>query len=207
MDCLIIGAGICDSHFIKEYGAKYPDAFVVGVDGGYKSALAAGLHVNLFVGDGDSLGDELVGSEVLTLPEEKDETDMQVAVDECLSRGFDRLHLLGATGGRLDHFLANLGLLERITEKGGQGLIADSKNIIRLYPGCPLEITKSSFKYVSVLPLDECCSGINLVGFKYPLTNATVCRHQPLAVSNELVGETAVIEIKKGRALVMFTRD
>ena len=39
---------------------------------------------------------------------EKDDSDMMLAVKEGIARGYEDFVLLGATGGRFDHTLANL---------------------------------------------------------------------------------------------------
>ena len=88
---------------------------IIGIDRGNLYLLRRGIIPDLAIGDFDSLNDaekkEVFSqvAEVQTSPAEKDDTDTQLA----LVRTFERypkadVTLIGATGGRLDHLLANL---------------------------------------------------------------------------------------------------
>lgn len=62
----------------------------------------------------------------ITLPVEKDMTDLQAAVDQALELDYRELLLCGCTGGRLDHTASNLVLLEWIADHGGRALLVDA---------------------------------------------------------------------------------
>jgi thiamine pyrophosphokinase len=91
---------------------------VIAADGGARNARALGLHVGRWVGDGDSIDArelaalEASGVPIERLPTAKDASDTEAALLAAAERA-DEIVLLGALGGeRLDHGLANLGLLE-----------------------------------------------------------------------------------------------
>ena len=44
---------------------------------------------------------------------EKDDTDLALGVEEAVNRGFTEIHIYGATGGRLDHFMGVLQILQK----------------------------------------------------------------------------------------------
>ena len=92
-------------------------------DGGYANAKGAGLEPDFLIGDWDSGEKPALDVPCVTLPAEKDMTDLQAAMDEALSRGVTELLLCGCTGGRLDHTVSNLLLLEWLAERGGSGMI------------------------------------------------------------------------------------
>ena len=59
---------------------------------------------------------------------EKDETDTDLAVRSALRAGFHTAHVLGATGGRLDHELSNIHLMRAAKDAGLFMEIYDAKN-------------------------------------------------------------------------------
>ena len=207
--CVIIGASPSYSIGLLQKAACSA-GLIICADGGYQAAIAAGLTPQVWVGDGDSAGSVTPAPNVhnIRLRAEKDETDMQAALDYGLAQGFRQFVLTGCTGGRLDHFLANIGLLERLHDIGAQGEIWDAQNILFLHPGGRAVIPKpSDFMYISVIPLDMSVSGVTLTGLRYPLRNALVRRTESLAVSNEFIADSAEVEIAQGRALIILSRD
>lgn len=200
---IIIGAAPCASW---DYLAPYrgEDDFVICADGGRSSAPLAGLEPNWYVGDGDS-GGRPEGLPSITLPIEKDFTDLEVAVHQALRMGYRRLLLCGCSGGRADHYLANCFLLEQIHEAGAEGLLLDERNEIRyLSPGKITIANTPPFCYIGIIPLDRTLRGVTLRGVKYQITDATLRRDATLAVSNEILpGQTAEITVKEGCALLV----
>ena len=191
-----------DWAFLKDYLEER--FLVICADGGMKNARRAGLEPDLLVGDWDSGGAPLEGVPTVSLPVEKDMTDLQAAVDLALGRGCDRLLLCGCTGGRMDHTASNLVLLEWIADRGAEALILDSGNEVRFHPGGTLLLPNvPAYRYLSIIPLDRTIEGVTLRGVKYPLTDALLTRGDTLSVSNEPVGEVSEISIASGRVLVV----
>ena len=110
-------------------------AAVFCADGGTRCAAEAGFPVDFYVGDSDSGGAPPPGAERLLLPAEKDLTDLQAAYELARDRGFRRMAFTGCTGGRQDHHLANLQLLETACRQGIDAVILDERNEIRCFCG------------------------------------------------------------------------
>ena len=152
------------------------------------------------VGDFDSLSAEgalylqgLRETEIMRLKPEKDDSDTQSAVNQMIRRGAKDILILGATGTRLDHVLANLGLLSMGKEKGLHIAIADQWNYITLAESGTILHREEQFgKYVSFFTVGGDVTGLTLRGFKYPLNgyHLTV-EDSGLTVSNEISEETA----------------
>ena len=88
-------------------------AYVIAADSGFDHARRLGVKVDLVVGDMDSIsptGLELA-AETETHPTDKGATDLAIALDAALARGYSRVVVVGGAGGRIDHFLANAALL------------------------------------------------------------------------------------------------
>ena len=201
---LIIGAAPWqDGRFLMPY-LDGKDWMVFCADGGYANAKAAGLEPDFLIGDWDSGKKPALDVPCVTLPVEKDMTDLQAAMDEALSMGVMELLLCGCTGGRLDHTVSNLLLLEWLAERGGQGMVVDEDNEVRLLtPGvCRLE-DRPHYHYLSLVPLDHKISGVTLKGTKYPLERAELSRGDTLSISNEPKNPVLEITIGSGRALLI----
>ena len=111
MKYYIVGA----SDFAREKFKPEEDAFVIAADAG---VLYTGERADLAIGDWDSLFRVPEGVNTVTLPVAKDHTDTGEAIDYALSHGAEEIVLFGASGGRTDHYLANLQYLVTIADAG-----------------------------------------------------------------------------------------
>lgn len=201
------GAPETDYAYIRAVLCEKPDSAIVCADGGLRHARALGLHPDLMISDCDSYP-ETEGTEVIRLPAEKDDTDTQACVREVLRQGGTDMTLVCATGGRLDHMLANLSLLEEAHERGGRLVLLDRQNRVLLHQGGRQECkTRPEYRYFSLVPLDAVLTGVNIENAKYPLHHATLTRAGMVSISNEAFPPTFVVTIEHGRALLIFSRD
>ncbi len=150
-------------------------------------------------------------------PTRKDYTDTHLAVLYAMDLWEETSHesendgiwILGATGSRLDHSLANIGLLVSLCDHEIPCTIIDDNNEIEMIKGPARKLYKSKkeFPYISLLPFSASVRGINLEGFSYPLKDAELRAFESMGISNEIIENTATIEIKDGYMLVVRARD
>ena len=186
------------------------DALIVAADSGLNHAAPLGLTPSVVVGDYDSLGHAPnvdAGVEVITVPTEKDVTDTQLAVELALTRGANEVHILGGLGGRLDHTLSNLAILEDLADKKVRATIEDGQNRVRLLQNGSTILPRSGYTYLSLLALDPVVKGVDIEGVKYPLKGAKIQRSFGFAVSNEITGNCCFVSVRKGKMLVVESRD
>jgi thiamine pyrophosphokinase len=192
-----------------------PDDLLIATDRGALFAVQHGLRPRMSLGDFDSitpaeLAEVEAGSEAVNAcdPVWKDLTDAEMAFEYALSQGVQEILMLGVTGTRLDHTLANLHLLAAAEQHGVQAVIIDPHNEIRLATSRqPLTIVPSGYRYVSLLPLTWQVTGITLAGFLYPLEDAVLTLGMTRGISNELIADRGTIELKSGQLLVIQSRD
>ena len=148
-------------------------------------------------------------TEVIRLKPEKDDSDTQSALMYAKERGAVRVVILGATGSRLDHVMANFGLLLLAQNKGMQVTLVDQNNYISLVESGTVLIKEEQFgKYVSFFPMGGDVEGLTLEGFKYPLNQYHLrIMDSGLTVSNEIKSQQAKITYTKGNLLMMMSRD
>lgn len=182
----------------------------VAADSGWKNAQALGVTPALLVGDFDSLGEPDVPAEteILRVPAEKDDTDTQLAVRTAVSRGAKELILIAGMSGRVDHTLSTLALLEELHTRGVRAVLTDGKNRVRYLENDSLLLLREKrFRYLSLIAVTEKVRGVTLEGCKYPLKNATLLRRDQYAVSNEIEGNAALIDIRRGAVYVIESGD
>ena len=92
---------------------------------------------------------------------------------------------------------------------GGRLTVLDRQNAIVLHEGGRQKfIMPPEYRYFSIVPLDAVLTGVTIENAKYPLRDATITRAGMITISNEAAaGGTFVVEIRDGRALVVFSRD
>ena len=215
MRVVIISGGHIDDVFALDWMKKNTYDCIIAADSGMNFLYRNGIVPDIIAGDFDSVDDDsldefssLPDIEMLRLNPVKDDTDTEFVIREAIRRGATEITLLGATGTRLDHVLANVYLLGIGLEEGVSIEVIDAYNRIRMIDSV-LEISKEKQfgDYVSILPVRGDAKGVTLEGMKYPLHDANVSCFSSLGVSNEIVVKKARISVKEGVLLVIESRD
>lgn len=167
------------------------------------------------LGDFDSIKGEVIeyyrSQNVAPIKEykpEKDATDTAIGLELAMKIGSDRIFMLGATGGRLDHFVGNMQSLMIPAMEQKEAWILDSQNAMTVLWESRTLWKKEAFgKYVSFLSMTEKTTGIVLKGFKYPLNGYDMTFMDGIGISNEITEETATVEFTKGMLLMVMSKD
>ncbi|MFO7632256.1 MAG: thiamine diphosphokinase [Caldilinea sp.] len=188
-----------------------PDDYLIGADGGTTHLLAIGRRPHVVVGDLDSLPantlDDLVaqGVQVERHHPDKDQTDLELAIERAIADGADEVLLIGALGGRLDQTLANLLILAQRTWAAPVRLVEGDQIAEVLSGPGTLHLQGTVGDTVSLIPLSATVQGITYRGLRYPLDDAVLRFGSTRGVSNELLDATATITIREGLALIIRT--
>ncbi len=201
--CRIVGAGDTVGVSVEMEEGD----FLIAADGGLLTLQQQGLRPHLAVGDFDSLGSVPTNLPVVRHPVEKDDTDMAIAVEEGLSRGYTRFVLYGGTGGRVDHTLANIQLLTYLAQKGACGTLLDSTTALTVIADGGVWEEQAASGTVSVFCLGDRAEGVTITGLQYTLTDATLTCDRALGVSNAFFGERAVVSVQRGSLLIVWRRE
>lgn len=209
---VVFANGICAN---PGENLKYiePGDFIICADGGAEYARQLGLTPDLIIGDLDSISAQTLqamqkkGVGIRRYPQAKDQTDLELALDEGIRHAEKEILVLTAFGGRVDQFLANVFVLVRYLRKGIRLSIADGKQKIWLVQG-PDEMTLTGDvdDTFSVIPLGAKVTGVDLSGLAWPLENAVLEMGTTRAVSNKFKSMTAKVKIKSGTALVVHIK-
>ncbi len=193
-------------------GPLPPADTVIAADSGLRSATTLGLKVDLVVGDLDSVDrDDLARAEALGTrvdrhPEDKDRTDLAIALDAVLEEGPAQVTVVGGHGGRLDHLLANVALLAapryaplRIRALLGAALVHIVRDAVSL-TGQPDDL-------VSLLAVHGEARGVTTQGLRFPLEGATLHPGSSRGVSNRFARSHAQVSLESGALVVVQPGD
>ncbi|MBQ8305037.1 MAG: thiamine diphosphokinase [Blautia sp.] len=219
-DTVIISGGNIQDDFALDFLGKARESAgseglrLIAADHGLDFFASHGMQPDLAIGDFDSAGSQellhkLPEECVIRLPREKDDSDTEAALMLAIRQGAGRIAILGATGTRVDHMLANLGLLLRGRENGVFVTLLDPWNCMRLVAPGEILLKKEQFgKYVSFCALGCEVEGLTLTGFQYPLSDYHLSfRDCGRTISNEFRDETAKVEYRSGDLLMIQSRD
>ena len=185
--------------------------FLVAVDGGLHHLQALGLSPQLLIGDMDSLSTQEVeacqqaGIEILRYPPAKNKTDLELALDEVLQRGYRNILIAFALGGRLDQTLANLALLSRPDLNDYAVRIDDGLTEVTLLRHT-ITLACQPRDVVSLLPWGGAAGGVVTHGLEYPLDSETLLPWQTRGISNRCTGERFSVSLEQGALLLIHSR-
>lgn len=211
---LILTGGRIKDEFLASQLNQKQYTLIIAADHGLAAADRLGCTLDFIVGDFDSVPKEILdkykkhSTPIQTFPTEKDKTDTQIAIELALMHNPTSIDIIGATGTRLDHVLANMHLLLLPMQLNIPAFILDEHNCIYLRDKS-FTITKSEQygDYVSLIPFSEQVRGLTLEGFKYPLNKVVLSAGNSLGISNEIMEEKASIEFSEGILTVIEAKD
>ena len=186
----------------------------IGADRGAFSLIKSGLPLDYAVGDFDSVNKEELeqirdkATQFEIFPVEKDETDMELALEQAFLLKPETITMFGVTGGRKDHELINIQLLYSIMKHRMKGIIIDRNNYLELtLPGKHHLNDDLDYPSISFIPFTEEVVGLTLKGFYYPLANERISWGSTRCISNKLSAKSGTYSYEQGILLLIKSRD
>ncbi|MBQ6231001.1 MAG: thiamine diphosphokinase [Eubacterium sp.] len=234
---IVLGGEISVSQ-LKKVFQNTENAKVIAADKGLEALDAAGIKPDIILGDFDSVDEKVLlkykNDKLIRFDSVKDFTDGEAAYDIAIREAIlgrtgdddlscetvhDRVDgdmehdevtvtVLGGTGGRTDHALANISLLMKFCDNCISAEMLDIGNRIRVFRGPEtISFTKSDegYKYISLIPLGDKVEGINIEGFKYDAESIVLKQGSSLGVSNELASDKGKVTFEEGYLIVIET--
>jgi thiamine pyrophosphokinase len=184
---------------------------VIAADGGAHGARHLGFAVDLLVGDADSIQpaelDRLraEGVPIRRAERAKDESDTELALTAAIELGAGAIVVVGALGGRrLDHAIANIGLLAHPALAGRPCCLLAEDSRVRLLTGpATLDLPGRVGDLVSLLAFGDGATGVTTTGLAYPLDDEPLPAGPARGLSNVRMVEDAAVSLRSGRLLVV----
>lgn len=204
---IVSGGPLPDSaaKYIKEISGQNEDHVIICCDGGADFLARHDIVPDMVVGDMDSITPEglnfISENNIFTerYPIEKDWTDTEIALGKA---GEDsQIVLVCPLEGRIDHVIANLGLVLKMKASGRDIKITDG--ITTCYPLCGEDsavIDISSFDgpvAVSLIPWNftEPVKGVTTKGLYYALDDQDIEAGSSFTFSNKPLDQTGEIAV------------
>jgi thiamine pyrophosphokinase len=185
-------------------------ALVIAADSGAVHAKAAGLTIDIAVGDFDSIPPPLLqelqsaGVKIERHPAAKDATDLELAIDVAMREGADVITIVGGHGGRVDQSFANAFVIASPTYAHvSLHAILDSALVSVVHGGGGVTFVGEPGDVVTILPLHGDAVGVRTEGLEYPLRGEGLPAGTTRGVSNVLVDREATVSLEKGTVLVV----
>ena len=211
---IISGGAVNDVFTIQTIESIKPNE-IIAVDSGLDFFYRNRIVPTHIVGDFDSVSPEVIvyykskcDIPIHEFLPQKDATDTEIAFNMAIELGIQKLWILGATGTRMDHVLANIHILKILHDAGVEAYIVDECNRISLWEKEIRLQKKERFgKYFSLFPLGGEVADVSIEGAKYPLSHYRMSAYESRCVSNEYKDEEVKITFPQGMILLMETRD
>ena len=176
---------------------------IVCCDGAADKLAALGVTPTWVVGDLDSLSDASRARfhDRLAHVPEQETNDLAKAFRFCLAHGWRSVVVLGATGLREDHTLANLSLLVDFAQTASVVALTDTGVFTPLLSSARLHANAG--QQVSLFSFDS-ETAVFAEGLKYPVKGLRVKRWWQTAL-NEATGDAVLLTFEGGPLLVFQT--
>jgi thiamine pyrophosphokinase len=144
------------------------------------------------------------GIEVERYPRAKDATDLELAIDAVAQRGFAIATIIGGTGGRMAHTLANAMVLTRRRDIDLDWLTSKAQ-IAALRTGRRRSFAAIYGTMLSVLAVGE-SADCTSTGLLWPLDDKPLSVGSTRGISNKIVESSATVTVQNGLVLTVHER-
>lgn len=200
---------------VRDYALIYPCLqprdFIMAADGGLKHIHHLKLKPALVIGDLDSITAsdldiaEYEQTEIMRFDKDKNETDLELAIEAAMQRGYREILIVAGLGGRLDQTMANLLLMLHPDFAKCNITFDDGFEEVCLIHGT-CEVKGNPGDIISIIPVKGDCRGVKTENLKYPLCDETLSQFKTRGISNVMTSTQATISIEEGTALCIRTR-
>lgn len=177
---------------------------IIATDGAVRWLTAAGVAPQVVIGDFDSLAETVGDWETVRAGshDEQENSDAEKAVLLALERGATEVILVGASGRRLDHTLANAMLTARYADRADVALV-DDYGECRVVSG-ERTVATAPGAVVSLVPLSADVH-VRTSGLAWPLDEALPPGTRGL--SNRATGDCFTVTVRSGLLAVVLVTE
>lgn len=219
-----------EKHFMNSVkGGMF--ASVIAADAGYRHLDSRGFVPNIVIGDFDSLGyvpkedkqssiqlkedvdaGNIQNMRVMQYPQDKDKSDLELAIDEALSMKPQILMIYGALGKRMDQTISSIQMLSHIADhRIGVFCVGDKDSCVVVNGpsefGLGIPNADDIDKTISIFSLTDVSLVEASQGLKWPYTNTAITNSMSLGISNVITANPMKIKVKMGKILLVFSSE
>ena len=185
---------------------------IIAVDSGIKQFALTKQRCHYWIGEFDSVDNSAdyrqFADTVIELPQIKDETDTQAALNFARTQlQATAVTIVTTHSGRFDHQYAQLLLCQWGIDHGIKVEIISPTSYIRVLVPGTYRIAAESYRYLSVFAWQEPVFDLTLTHVAYPLAKYQLTCSDPLGISNEITQQAAQLHFTTGKLLLIQSRD
>ncbi|WP_455538444.1 thiamine diphosphokinase [Terrisporobacter sp.] len=207
--CIVLNGEINDYNKIKKIIIDKNYDYIIGADGGCNHLYKMNIIPNYIIGDLDSIDKDIVyyyknkNINLKKYPREKDETDSQICINLAKDLNCSEVDFYGALGGRIDHTIANIGLMHYSRKMNIKPKIISEKEEVIIIKNEEIILKGNKGDTISIIPIMKDANNVTLKKLKYKLDNSKIGYLSSLGVSNEMLEDECIIKIEDGYALII----
>ncbi len=181
--------------------------FLVGIDGGTNWLVENDFKPNLVLGDLDSVLKQTLEKcnfAKIIKTQNQDLTDFEKGLNYLIEKyTFQEIEVWGATGKRIDHFLANLATLKKLAKNTKITFCDNFSESVLIFENS--ELTGKIGQQVSLIPIFE-AKKVSLKGFKFETEKMDLEFGKRISSSNQFAKTTATVNLESGCLFVTKIR-
>ena len=176
------------------------NSIIISCDGATNNLIEYGLEPNFIIGDMDSISDKLKNKykhKIINYTEQNS-NDLTKAVNWCINNKITEITILGASGKREDHTLANISLLFKYANEINVKMITDYGIFTPITSNHEFSSIKGQQVSIFSSSTETKITSINL---KFPLNNLQL-KQLWQGTLNESLSETFKISFENGTVII-----
>ena len=207
--CIVLNGEVKNYSKTKEIIVNETYDYIIAADAGCNHLYKMNITPDYIIGDLDSVDEEVISyykSKNVLLkkyPTHKDETDSEICIYLAKELKANQVDFIGSLGGRIDHTLANIGLMYYVKNMNIEPRILNSEEEILIIKDEEITIKGEVGNTVSIISIMGEAKGVTLKNFEYPLNNEKINYLSPLGISNIMLKNECNIKVDDGCLLII----
>ena len=186
---------------------------VIAADSGLHTATNLGLTVDVVIGDMDSVNAKALtdadsqGTKIIRHDTDKNFTDLHAALLYAAEHGAQKMIVVTAGGGRLDHQFGVIAAMfdPRLGQIQVEALW-DNSEIFALQGPTSCDFSAELEDIVGLQAFGAVAAGISTTGLRWKLNNESLFSHETRGVSNQATQTRVAVSVLMGQLLVIHQK-
>jgi thiamine pyrophosphokinase len=176
---------------------------IICCDGAISFLEEQNITPHIIIGDCDSISSEQKekNKAIIQIDKSIEYNDLQKALRYCIENDWKKVTILGATGWRDDHFLANIGILMHYADRLSLAMVTNYGIFTPI--NCTTTFESFEGQQISVFSFSSDAK-ITFHGLKYPVHKQNFKELWEGSL-NEAIAQCFTIEVEKNAAILVFS--
>lgn len=177
---------------------------IIAANGGSGHLQKIQLVAHILIGDQDSIEQPVhKDTMVISFPEDKDASDMELAINHAITLSPSEIDIFGGMGGRYDHQFCNIMVLTNYrklitirTEQSNMQCISDGQTVEIIQK-------ENAANIVTIMPVEKTAE-VTTCGLLYQMENEILERGSR-GLSNIMINNSAAVMVHSGTVILFHS--